>query len=377
MSSSSRILIVDDYPDNVEILENILCKDYQVATANSGEEALALAPNFRPDLILLDVMMPGIDGYDSCRQLRALKSLQHTKIVMVSAKAMASERLKGYEAGADDYITKPFDVEELRAKVRVYLRLKTLEELHQLKTDVLNLLNHETITPLNGILGLATLMQDCLDMVPEERFELLDMIRQNAIRLNTLYTKVRKLATLRNGRRNLDKSDCTLTDLNILVRQAAETMELQATAKHIELSLTCMEPTIVCMENVMMQLDTKHIQDTILALLDNAIQVTPCAGRVDVRVWQDHTQICIAVVDQGPGISPEFLPHIFTPFFQPDIDHHNVGHGLSLAVARAVVEAHNGAIDVESELDEGAKFTVRLPIIGARPSLGLSPQSTR
>jgi DNA-binding response OmpR family regulator len=106
---------------------------------------------------------------------------------MVSAKAMASERIKGYEVGADDYIVKPFDLEELRAKVRVYLRLKTMEELHQLKSDVLTLLSHETATPLNGILAPLELVQDTTDMDPEERFELLEMSRQSATRLKTLY----------------------------------------------------------------------------------------------------------------------------------------------------------------------------------------------
>ena len=378
MSSSSRILIVDDYPDNVEILEGVLCKDYQLATANSGEEALAIAPSFRPDLILLDVMMPGMDGYDSCRQLRALMSLQHTKIVMVSAKAMASERLKGYEAGADDYITKPFDVEELRAKVHVYLRLKTLEELHKLKSDVLDLLSHVTMTPLNGILGIVTLMQDALDMIPEERFELLEMIRQSAIRLNSLYTKIRTLAALRsNGGKSLSHSDYTLTDFNVLVRQAVEMMTPQAAGKHIELSLTWVESTPPCIEDAVIRLDARHIRDAIVSLLDNAIRVTPCAGRVDVQIWRDDTQLCVAVVDQGPGISPEFLPYVFTPFSQPDLDHHDVGHGLSLAIAHAMLEAHHGTIGVESEQGKGAKFTMQLPMTNVRSSLGLADESPR
>src|SRR5467141_3561037 len=124
MRTPQRILIVDDHPTNIDVLQEFLSDDYVLATATSGEEALALAPDFQPALILLDVMMPGIDGYETCRRIRTTPALRHTKIILVSARAMVEERLRGYEAGADDYITKPFEKHELRAKVHAYLRLQ-------------------------------------------------------------------------------------------------------------------------------------------------------------------------------------------------------------------------------------------------------------
>src|SRR5437867_5231349 len=169
MPAPSTILVVDDNPRNVNILRLILGKDYTLATAASGEEALAVAPAMRPDLVLLDIMMPGIDGYATCRQLRALPDLRHVKIIMVSARAMVSDRLQGYDAGADDFVTKPFDEDELLAKVRVHLRLKSVEEVDALKTTVIDLLTHETRTPLTGIIGAADLLLDDEHMPPEER----------------------------------------------------------------------------------------------------------------------------------------------------------------------------------------------------------------
>ena len=121
MSKRPRILIVDDHPLNVQILEDLLEDDYQLAMATSGEEALTLTTAFAPDLILLDVMMPGMDGYETCRRIRAMPISSYTKIIMVSAKAMPSEREQGFEAGADGYITKPFENADLMDKVRLSL----------------------------------------------------------------------------------------------------------------------------------------------------------------------------------------------------------------------------------------------------------------
>ncbi|MGH9361080.1 MAG: response regulator, partial [Thermoanaerobaculia bacterium] len=129
-----RILVVDDDPINVCILEEILAEQYELATAGNGEEALEKAPAFKPDLVLLDIMMPGIDGYEVCRRLKSNPRLRDAKVILVSAKAMLSERLEGYESGADDYLTKPFDDAELMAKVRVFLRLKSIEEIDRFKT---------------------------------------------------------------------------------------------------------------------------------------------------------------------------------------------------------------------------------------------------
>ncbi len=136
----SRILIVDDNPSNIFVLEEMLRDSYHVETAESGEEALDIAVDFLPDLVLLDIMMPGIDGYETCRRMRENPIFSGMKIVMVSAKAMKAERLQGYEVGADDYVTKPFDDDELLAKVQVYVRLKAAEDVGHIKSKMYALL---------------------------------------------------------------------------------------------------------------------------------------------------------------------------------------------------------------------------------------------
>ena len=125
----NKILIVDDNISNIEYLLAILEDgNYEVAKAYSGEEALTIASTFLPNIILLDIMMPGIDGYEVCQRIRETPFLKHVIVIMTSAKALVSEKLKGYRAGADDYITKPFDDEELLAKLAVYQRLRHIEE---------------------------------------------------------------------------------------------------------------------------------------------------------------------------------------------------------------------------------------------------------
>ncbi|MEJ2705435.1 MAG: response regulator [Sedimentisphaerales bacterium] len=122
MQTQGRILAVDDDPNNIAIFKELLEDDYDLKTSLSFEQAFQIAREFRPDVILLDVMMPGVDGYEACRRLRERHALRDSRIIIVSAKAMTSEQIEGYRAGADDYVTKPFDGDAFLEKVRLHLR---------------------------------------------------------------------------------------------------------------------------------------------------------------------------------------------------------------------------------------------------------------
>jgi two-component system sensor histidine kinase/response regulator len=353
MPHRDRILIVDDNPTNVVILEEMLDDKYQLATAASGEEALAIVSDFRPDLILLDLMMPGIDGYETCRRIRASPALCHTKIIMVSAKAMVEERLQGYEAGADDYVVKPFEVEELLAKVRVYLRLKTVEEVDQLKSDVLTLLGHETSTPLSTIITPVQLLLTEEDLSAAERTDLLHMVEQSATRLQHLFGQVLTLSKLKAGQCDFELLP---VDLNDVVQSAVSIVAQQAAERNVRLEQELPEATIT-------MLDLGQMLGVVTAILENAIRFSPAKGCVIVRVQRDASCCWMTVTDQGPGIEPQRLPYVFDEFPETDIDHHTVGMGLSLAIANRVVLAHNGTIEVESTQEAGTTFTVRIPVM--------------
>ena len=135
MRVKGKILAVDDDPNNITIVEELLEDNYDLKTAASGQEALDIARDFRPDVVLLDIMMPGMSGYEVCRKLRERYTPQQTKIIMVSARAMVSELNEGYDAGADDYITKPFEGDEFLEKVRLHLLPKNTQEADQAQDD--------------------------------------------------------------------------------------------------------------------------------------------------------------------------------------------------------------------------------------------------
>ncbi len=353
MVPRNKILVVDDNPTNIKIAKVVLGEAYHLATALTGEEALEIASDFRPDIILLDIMMPGIDGYEVCRQIRGNPALRHTKIIMVSAKAMVSERLEGYEAGADDYITKPYEEDELLAKVRVYMRLKSVEELDQLKSNVLSLVGHETRTPLTGIISPAEMLAADEEMDAEERKMLAQMVCRNARRLHTFFEKAMTLSAIKAGDVKFRFEE---TDLCEVVRNVVA--ELPSQAKEREVTI---EQDLPEVSNAI--IDCDRIKVVVTTLLDNAVRFSPPGGQVTVRACNEGSHVVLAVTDRGEGIDPDFLPHVLDDFTSADIAHHTEGQGLSLAIANQIVLAHSGTISIESTKGEETTFTVRLPAV--------------
>jgi signal transduction histidine kinase len=345
-----RILAVDDNARNIAILERCLGHEFDLTPASSGLEAIEIARHLRPDAILLDIMMPGIDGYETCRQLRKLPELAGTKIIMVSAKAMTSERLEGYAAGADDYIVKPFDHEELLSKVRVYARLKSVEEVDRLKSDLLSLLSHETGTPLNGILGGLTLLRDTPGLT-EEHFEYLEMVEVSAQRLSALVQRVCLLTQLKARSIPVIHDPFDLRDL---AAHALEDVREKVAQAGVKMVLDPGSP-------VPASGDAKLLGWVVGALLENALQVSPRGGVVTLHVGLEASSPWLSVTDQGPGIEPELVPRIFQEFVVADIKHHQKGSGLSLAAAHLAVEQNGGVLSMNTELNRGSVFHMELP----------------
>ena len=355
MQPQSRILIVDDHPANVEILKKIFGGSYELAAAECGDEALVKAHDFRPDIILLDVMMPGMDGYETCRHLRATPDLAHTKILMVSAKTRLEERLQGYEAGADDYIIKPFDPHELRAKVNVYAQLKSLQEVDRLKSNILSLLNHELRTPLTGVLGPLQLLMRKRDLSPLKQQEFLETAYRSVNNLNELIEKAMLLAELKAGLRDLQLISSPFEDI---VRQSVDDVTPQALEREIDIQLDMTDASAI-------HADRALLGRVVVTLLENAIRFSPASAAISVGVNKADAHVYLTVKDCGQGIDPAMLPTLFEGLVTTNSLHHRDGQGLNLAIASQIMRGHGGRIDVESQLGTGSVFTLRLPIESA------------
>ena len=345
-----RILIVDDHPNNVMILEELLDEHYDLQAAESGEEALELALSFEPDLILLDVMMPGIDGYETCRRLRQLRCVLNSKILMVSARASTADRLEGYAAGADDYLCKPFDHDELLAKIRVYLELRSTQEVDRLKSEFLGILDHEMRTPLTGLIAPLEILSEDSEMPVEERQEFIDIAYGSALRLHRLLERVMLLSSMRSGNHEWRLGECELV---ACATEARERCAARMLAKGVEVQ--------VHVSGALDGLgDSSAITLLLEELLANAIEASHEGGRIDLELDGDGSHRSIKVRDAGVGIEPDFVPRIFEVFTAPDLNQHSHGHGLGLALVQEVVRAHDGRVSFESQLGAGTCFHVQV-----------------
>ncbi len=351
MQPLNKILAVDDNVVDIATIEKLLGERYDLRTATTGEDALDMAGDFQPDIILLDNMMPGLDGGQVCRQIRADSGLRHTKIIMLSGKSRVSERIEAYQDGADDYIAKPFNEDELLAKIRVYLRLKSVEEVDQFKTDVLTLLSHEARTPLNSLIAPAEMLMSEEEVDAEERKLLIEMVNSAAKRLHRFFENVILLSSLKSGKWQFNPEPADLCEV---VHEAVCEVATKAAERKVKIEEKFDAGPMAC-------LDRQQIKRAITSILDNAIRFSPAGWRVDVCVSGDDEYVCVSVTDRGEGIEPDYLPYVFEELSDPDIDHHS--RGLSLAIARQIVLQHNGKIEAESTEGSSTTFTVRLPIM--------------
>ena len=202
MQEKNKILAVDDNSINLSVIKELLGSQYDLMTVSTGLDVLKMAQEFRPDLIILDIMLPDIDGYEVCQQIRKNSLLRYTKIIMISAKAMVSERLKGYQVGADDYLTKPYDGEELLAKVCAHLRPKPIKEIQQNEQNLLNTLYGKINALLNSLVN--SLIELAQTLESDENVTI-DKRKRLAEQLNSCVKELQNLGEETNSSGNSEK----------------------------------------------------------------------------------------------------------------------------------------------------------------------------
>ncbi|MDZ4874956.1 MAG: Sensor histidine kinase RcsC [Chroococcidiopsis cubana SAG 39.79] len=356
----SQILLVDDNADMRDYLKRLLSQRWQVETAANGAIALNLIQQQLPDLVLTDVMMPEMDGFALLEALRADPVTKSIPIILLSARAGEEATIEGLEAGADDYLIKPFSARELVARVETQLqmsRLRQEQSANRLKNEFLMTVTHELQAPLAAILGWARLLQTKpFDQTKIARA--LATIERNATIEAKLVKDLLDVSSILSGKLRLKPQ---LVDLVSLVQNVVTTFREAAGAKTIQLGETRSNVTL---GNVLA--DGDRLRQVIANLLDNAIKFTPKGGQVDIRLEHLNSVAQITVTDTGIGIAPEFLPQVFDRFSQAEVPsrHSPGGVGIGLAIARHLVELHHGTIEAASEGEgRGATFTVKLPLV--------------
>lgn len=358
--SSTRILLVDDNADMRDYVQRLLSERWQVETAANGAIALNLIQQQLPDLVLTDVMMPGVDGFQLLRALRADPVTKSIPIILLSARAGEEATIEGLEALADNYLIKPFSARELMARVEAQLqmsRLRQEQSANRFKNQFLMTITHELQAPLVAILGWSRLLQTkSFDQTTIARA--LATIERNATIEAKLVKDLLDVSSILSGELRLKSQ---LVDLVSLVQNVVTSFRAAAQAKTIQLVET---RSNVPLGHVLA--DGDRLRQIITNLLDNALKFTPKGGQVDIRLERLGSAAQITVTDTGIGIAPEFLPRVFDRFSQAEVPsrHSPGGVGIGLAIARHLVELHRGTIEAASDGEgRGATFTVKLPLV--------------
>lgn len=389
MHCPPKILIVDDDADNrMHLVDALQSKDYATITADSGPTALRTIQEEQPDLVLLDVMMPGMTGYEVCQQLRDDPVTTLLPVVLVTG-VSPEERIKGIEAGSDDFLTKPINHSELFARVRSLLRIKDLHEVVQAQATQLGQWNaelqakleqetklaevarmlgdigHDVKNLLMPILTGGELLQDELQELfaklppqagtqaqasQEMCTELIDMVRNSAGRIQE---QVRDIADCVKGLSTpLRKNSC---DLANLVDTVYKTLRVMANRKAVALQTEGLESLPI------IQADEGRLFKALYNLVSNGLAEFKGEGKITVSGRPDPSsqRIWLTVADTGPGMSPELRDTVLS---QTGVSHKPGGTGLGLKIVKDAVTAHQGEISVESELGQGTAFHIRLPV---------------
>jgi signal transduction histidine kinase len=357
--ANALILSVDDNETSrYAIARTLRQSGFRVIEAGTGADALRRAHEDTPDLILLDVKLPDIDGFEVCRRLKDDPATAPIPVLQITATYSSMEHwAQALNAGADGYLTHPAEPMVLVATVRALLRAReaerALREANRLKDDFLATLSHELRTPLNAIVGWAHVLRTP-NLAPAVTARAVESIQRNAEAQTRLVADILDVSRIVTGKLRIESRR---VDLGRVVEAAVETVRPSAVARQLSLEVTTDA-------DVSVQGDPSRLQQIAWNLLSNAVKFTPAGGTVRVIVRRQPTNVQLVVEDTGIGIEPAFIPFVFDRFRQADASMTRTvsGLGLGLALVHDLVQMHGGTVRAESGgPDQGSRFTVSLP----------------
>jgi len=363
------ILIVDDVSKNLQVIGNILLEEgCEISLASDGKEALETIKSDKPDLILLDIMMPDLSGYDVCKILKSDDNTKDIPVVFLTARTETDDVVKGFQLGGEDYITKPFKKEELLVRINTHLKLKRskdiilkqnekLKNLNSEKTEFMGIAAHDLKNPLNAIKGLAELiLMDDEEITIKEIREYAGLIKTSSEYMLQIILDLLNVNAIEEGLISFNKTTFPINHLILLI---LEKFQHQADVKNIKFNYEQNDETFSVFA------DRTKTQQILENLISNALKFSPFNKNIRLSVFDqsESNLFRIEVQDEGPGLSKEDLSHLFGKFTRlsakPTNNEHSTGLGLS--IVKKLVEGMNGKIWCESELGKGAKFILELP----------------
>lgn len=365
-TASNRILVVDDDRIIVEILsQSLSLAGYQVATAADGQEGLTLARELKPDLILLDVMMPKLDGYSVCSQLKQDPETQLIPIIILTALTDRDDKLKALEVGADEFIRKPPDRQELLIRIKSLLRTKKLymqvqssreglREIEQTKHDLTHMIVHDMRGPLSSIISSLNLL---LDEAPPPAREMQEKLLKNSLltgrRIMTMLEAMLDVQRIEAGQMPVELQPMYLDQI---IDEAVQSVRPLLHKGRVQIDTNTSQPASLVM------LDRELVTRLVNNLLFNAIKFSPDGGRIGLWTQVTPKWVIINIADQGPGIPKEHREHIFEKYAQLESGGHRRGLGLGLAFCKMAASAMGGSIWIEDMSNAGALFRCALPL---------------
>lgn len=360
------ILVVDDQANNLKVISSVLGESYTLSFANNGTNALKILSNLTPDLVLLDVMMPEMDGYEVCRHIKSNEKTKDIPVIFLTAKTDIEDIVKAFSAGAVDYITKPFNIMELKVRVSNHILLRQahqaleisneqLLKANQEKDKFFSIIAHDLRNPFIGIASLSKIMKDQLkELGQPELEEFADEINKAASNAYNLLKNLLNWARSATGRMEFDPAPVGLYEM------VDEAMALQreiAASKGIQLINNTDAKAMATADREMLNVVVRN-------LLSNAVKFTKSGGSVTASSTMGKNEICLHISDTGIGMNEKMIADLFR--LDASTGRKGTGgepsSGLGLILCKEFVERNAGTIHVQSEVGKGSTFSICLPL---------------
>jgi two-component system, sensor histidine kinase and response regulator len=362
-----KILVVDDDRLNRRILSRILLPEgFEVIEAESGENALDLYPRCNPDLVLLDVLLPGINGFAVCRELRHRHGDNAAPVIFITAKSDSDDVVEGLTAGGIDYLPKPIRPKEALARIRTHLQIRgllaeqrllveQLSKANAAKNKFLGMAAHDLRNPLASIRALSEFLRDgVVGTLTPDQLDLVTTIHSASQEMLLLVNELLDVTAIEAGELKLALE---ATDLAEIVAKAVYLANIKASKKQTKIAMAPLE------RPPLSRLDPNKIRQVVDNLLSNAVKFSPPGSTITVEVAAQPGALMVAVRDQGPGIPESEHDQLFKDFSRTSVQPTGgeKSTGLGLAICRKIVEAHHGTITAENLPERGCVFRVTLP----------------